>query len=272
MKFTYLGTSSCEGIPAVFCNCPRCEAARHLGGKNIRTRTQALINDDLLVDLPPDTLYHFHTNRIESHKIKYLLITHSHKDHLYEQELLCRAPIRSKNLDVPLLRVFCAQGAYDKLTAVDLNTDYVQVNLIKPFEPFTLDGYRVTPLPARHSPGDEAVIYLIEGEKTLLYAHDTGYPFDEVFDYLSTKGVRLDMATYDCAYVERYVNDEGTHMGIDNVRRVVKRLTDLGVADEKTLHCINHFAHGGQSLYDDLLDMVKSDGYLVSYDGCAVEL
>ena len=51
MKFTYLGTSSCEGIPALFCNCPRCEGARRLGGKNIRTRTQALINEDLLIDL-----------------------------------------------------------------------------------------------------------------------------------------------------------------------------------------------------------------------------
>ena len=37
----------------MFCRCELCEKARALGGKNIRTRSQALVNDDLLLDLPP---------------------------------------------------------------------------------------------------------------------------------------------------------------------------------------------------------------------------
>ena len=54
MHFQYLGTAAAEGWPAVFCNCPLCKRAALLGGRNIRTRSQALINKDLLIDLPPD--------------------------------------------------------------------------------------------------------------------------------------------------------------------------------------------------------------------------
>ena len=50
MKLTYLGTAAAEGWPAVFCNCENCKEAARLGGRNIRTRSQALVNDDLLLD------------------------------------------------------------------------------------------------------------------------------------------------------------------------------------------------------------------------------
>ena len=49
MKIKYLGTAAAEAFPAIFCNCKYCEEARELGGKNIRTRSQSLVNDDLLI-------------------------------------------------------------------------------------------------------------------------------------------------------------------------------------------------------------------------------
>ena len=55
MKLTFLGTAAAEGFPAIFCNCEYCKEARKLGGKNIRSRSQTLINDDLLIDLPADS-------------------------------------------------------------------------------------------------------------------------------------------------------------------------------------------------------------------------
>ena len=55
MILTFLGTAAAEGFPAVFCNCDFCKEARRLKGKNIRTRSQTIINDDLLLDLPADT-------------------------------------------------------------------------------------------------------------------------------------------------------------------------------------------------------------------------
>ena len=69
MKLKYLGTAAAEAFPAVFCNCKYCNEARELGGKNIRTRSQAMINDDLLIDFPADTYAHFLQNGIDGEKI-----------------------------------------------------------------------------------------------------------------------------------------------------------------------------------------------------------
>ena len=43
MNIQYLGTAAAEGWPAPFCACPVCSYARAARGRNLRTRTQALI-------------------------------------------------------------------------------------------------------------------------------------------------------------------------------------------------------------------------------------
>ena len=54
MKITMLGTAAI-GYPFAFCNCENCKLARIHKGKSIRKRASILINDNLLVDLTPDT-------------------------------------------------------------------------------------------------------------------------------------------------------------------------------------------------------------------------
>ena len=58
MKIQYLGTAAAEGYPALFCECENCTKAKQLGGKNIRSRSQALIDDKLLIDYNADTNLH----------------------------------------------------------------------------------------------------------------------------------------------------------------------------------------------------------------------
>ena len=55
MKLKYLGTAAAEGIPVLFCDCDVCKKSMQLGGRNIRTRSQAIIDNTLLIDFPPDT-------------------------------------------------------------------------------------------------------------------------------------------------------------------------------------------------------------------------
>ena len=52
MKILYMGTAAAEGWPALFCSCPICTHARKMGGHNLRTRTQALLDGSLLIDFP----------------------------------------------------------------------------------------------------------------------------------------------------------------------------------------------------------------------------
>lgn len=69
MKIKYLGTGAYEGIPALFCTCPICLKAMEKGGKNIRTRSQALIDDKILIDFNADTYSHFITHKIDFTKV-----------------------------------------------------------------------------------------------------------------------------------------------------------------------------------------------------------
>lgn len=273
MKLTYFGTAAAEGFPAVYCNCKFCQEARRLGGKNIRTRSQAMVNDDLLIDYPADTYWHFINNGVEGDLIKYLLITHSHGDHLYTDDLEMRnTEFFAHDLRVPVMEIFCGKGAYDKIIKSGKAEMNMKVTLVEPFKPFKMGDYTVTPLPARHKPGDNALIYIIEGDKTLLYANDTGYFFDEVFDYIKENNIRFDMISYDCTCVDIPEIDEGYHMGIANIERVSARLREMGAVDNDTVEYINHFSHNGNPIHHVLEERVKNLGYGVSYDGCSVEI
>lgn len=272
MKLTYLGTAAAEGMPAVFCDCAYCQEARRLGGKNIRTRSQAMINDDLLLDLPADTYMHFLNNNVRGDKINYLFITHSHMDHFYPNELQMRMDGFSHNRAVPTLKVFCGGKTYEKLSEMIEPHMHCEVILIKPFETVTLDGYTVTALPARHAEGDGALFYLIQGEKTVLYAHDTGYFFEEVFDYLEKQDLVFDLLSMDCTNVDIPIMDHDPHMGIPNIERVVARLTEMGKLRADTAIVINHFSHNANPLHHILEKRVEDLGYLVSYDGMQIDI
>lgn len=86
MKVTMLGTAAI-GYPFAFCNCENCKLARLHKGKSIRKRASILINDDLIIDLGPDTQTAMTMYDKDMGKIKYLLQTHIHTDH-YDEGLL----------------------------------------------------------------------------------------------------------------------------------------------------------------------------------------
>ena len=54
MEIQYLGTAAAEGLPALFCDCETCRKARNIGGKEVRTRTQSVVDGKILIDFPPD--------------------------------------------------------------------------------------------------------------------------------------------------------------------------------------------------------------------------
>ena len=269
MKLTFLGTAAAEGFPAVFCNCEFCREARREGGKSIRTRSQALVNSDLLIDLPADTYYHFLNNGIVADGIKYLLITHPHSDHFYPDELEMRQPPFAHAMKSPRLTLVCAEKT---AKLIKVNAQTVDPCIIREYETVVLGDYEITALPARHMrAGDTPYIYIIKGEKTLLYAHDTGYLLDGVFEYIGKNGIRLDMISLDCTNVTLTIGDDGGHMGLENNVRVLERLRSIGAVTENTVAYVNHFSHNGNPLHSRLVPIAKELGFEVSYDGLTVE-
>ena len=150
------------------------------------------------------------------------------------------------------------------------NDSLIDIRIIQAFETVELGDYSVTALPARHMPGGEPLIYVIRSDKTILYAHDTGYFLEEVFDYIRGAKLYFDMVSIDCTNVDIPIGDEGNHMGFPNDARLLKRLADMGAIDGKTIKYVNHFSHNGNPLQENLEKKAAEIGCSVAYDGCSV--
>ncbi len=284
MKLLYMGTAAAEGIPAMFCHCPLCVRARVLGGKNIRSRSQTLINDDLLIDFGPDSFWHACRYGLDFGNIKYLLITHAHEDHYMPSELDYRhepfAHMRKEGEDAPPPLEICIskgsfayEGArYSENAYLANDPDAYIFRFAEAFIPMCLGRYTVTPLTANHAPGFEALIYLIsDGEKTVLYAHDSGLLPEETLDYLKQTKPHVDFASLDCTGMASGHNTGGgKHMNLERNTVTRDQLTALGCADGKTVFCCNHFSHNGKSTHEELEQIMAKHGFMVSYDGMEV--
>ncbi len=92
MKLTFLGTAAANAFPEAFCKCNNCLAARSEGGRSLRKRSAALINNDLLIDLGPDIMSASQLHQVDLTNVQYSLQTHPHADHLDLSHLLSRSP------------------------------------------------------------------------------------------------------------------------------------------------------------------------------------
>lgn len=274
MKLKYLGTAASEGVPALFCNCKYCKKARKLGGKNIRTRSQAMINDDLLVDFGPDTYLHVLQNGINLLDIKNVLITHCHQDHFYIDDLLTRACPFGNAEDIMHVYgndMLKAEYQYKILKdGMKANTDKV-LDVVEIYEnqEYQIGNYKVIPLLADHNPREKCYIYIIsEGDRNILYANDTGYFKDEVWEML--KGRYFHLVSLDCNHVEMEIYQN--HMSISCCREVKKRLWEMGCIDKRSICVLTHFSHNHGGIQKELEELTKDMGVLIAYDGMEIEI
>lgn len=92
MKVTFLGTAAATAMPLPFCNCNVCKEAKILKGKDIRKRASVVINDDMLIDLGPDSINACYQYDVDITKIKYIVQTHAHSDHFDAGHFITRHP------------------------------------------------------------------------------------------------------------------------------------------------------------------------------------
>ena len=186
MKIRYLGTAAAEGVPGQFCDCERCRKARSLGGRELRTRSQAFINDELLIDFPADTMCHCLKYGIDLSKLEYLLITHRHRDHLYPEDFQNRKKGFAAVCPVEHLHIYAADAVLERIRERSGDCEEcLALHEVKAFETFTVGSYEATALRSLHDKAAAPLFYILrKGGKALMYAHDTGYFCDETWEYL----------------------------------------------------------------------------------------
>ena len=277
MKIQYLGTAAAEGVPSLFCECERCIRSRRLGGRNIRTRTQALVDGRIMIDFPPDTYTHFLRYNLPLHNIETCLITHSHADHLYPEDLEYRmrgmyAVLR----DRPPLVLYSDKDGYERIRAmidhVGMPETDLQVRRVSAFHPFTAEGYEVTPVRAAHDPRSDPLLYVLQKDgKSLFYANDSSEYCEQTLKCLESLGHPLSVISLDCTDG----NGHATYMGHMNLGRCMalrEVLYARGIADGNTIFVLNHFSHNGLGVvYDDFVPLAEQEGFLTAYDGMVLE-
>lgn len=274
MEIQYLGTAAAEGWPAIFCNCEACKKAAIRKGKNIRTRSQAIIDKKILIDFPQDSYMHRLQYDIDMPNIQTLLVTHSHQDHWYPEELMLRGKGFASDV-CGKLEVYGNDNVYSRLKEAENfvgkdMAEHAEINfhLLKPYETYKLSGYTMIPLKARHKRNEDCYIYLIQKDnKIILYGNDTGYFPEETWEFL--KNTYFHAVSLDCT-MQQY-KEGSNHMGIPDNVEVVERLKKMGCVDSKTKCIVTHFSHNGGMLHEEMERVVEPYHFTVAYDGLTIE-
>ena len=274
MKVQYYGTAAYEGIPSLFCQCDTCRTAQKRGGKNIRTRAQALIDDQILLDFGPDTVAHHLRFSPDWNRITHCLITHSHSDHFYPNDMEMSAPGYAAGIQTKL-HYIADRDAFDQISAVFANnparfTHTADVTLLTVGTPFPVNGHTVLAVRANHAPDTSPVIYaLTDGKKRMLYAHDTGILSKESMDALRAFGC-FDFVSLDAtgAFQTGWTN---SHLSFDTCISVMQTMKETGMANDRTIFVVNHFSHNGRALQEEMEEAMHPYGIQVAYDGMIVE-
>ncbi len=275
MQIKFLGTAAAEGWPGLFCDCDHCRRAVAAGGRNVRTRSQAVVDDRLLIDFGPDTYHHVLVGGLDLKSVTHCLITHSHSDHLYAKDFAMRPGVYGHRQTRHGLAIYATVPAYLLIEPVVTKNfdeeDPTTCHLIRAFQPFFAGDYAVTPLEADHGPTTEPVIYAIEKDgRSLLYAHDTGYFPDVTWQYMLEQKMVFDLVTLDCTNIQ--LPGRQNHMGLAACTEVKERLLAEGLAHQDTTFVVNHFSHNGGLIHDELVPVAGELGFLVAYDGCTMKV
>lgn len=284
MQFVFLGTSASEGYPNAFCACENCERARQAGGPNLRKRSAALIDGELLIDLGPDLMAASMQHGVSLANMRYCLQTHEHSDHLDPSHLLSRSAYCGVK-DAPRLHYYASQKALNRAARIlhaeepgaglldptipeKLN---LNVCAVEPFQRFDVGPYQVLSLQANHAHETTAMLYLIERDgRVIFYGTDTGEMPEETWAALANFGKPCDLVVLDHTF--GYKKRATTHLNAEQFVEQVARLREINLLNERSRVFATHFGHHSNPTHEELVAFAAQRGYEVAYDGLAIEV
>lgn len=283
MKF--LGTGAGEGIPDPFCSCRICENARLVRGKEIRTRSSFMIDDETVIDLGADYLAQSVFYSVPFTRLKNVLFTHMHDDHI-DHTFIWERFVKRSGGDFPL-NIFIVGEAEDYFndfyfssrvtsgSSFFANPKNIIINRLEFGEKYKIGNYFATPLKGNHSTAFEknAANYLLEkGERLLYYAVDSGWFLDETVSSLSDR--HLDFFIGECTVPAENRNKESdNHMDITLCLKNLDRLYSFGAIDENTKIYLTHIAPSDRThaeLSDFMAHINKPYKVNVAYDSLEI--
>lgn len=283
MKIKYYGTGGGGGIPEIFCDCRVCRYARKVGGKEIRTRSQAVIDDKISIDFSVDTFLHTAFYGLDMRRIHDIVVTHNHYDHFLTQDLFSRpqgygaplnvyaTPASATKMCETIETFEKAYAEGRKIRTSDFEVKYHPIEVEVPFE---IGEYRFTPLKAHHAQGVQSVIYVIDNlseDKHILWAHDTGPFYTSSWEWLKNYPHVFDFVSLDCT-LGRGELITAAHMDIMGCYDTKEKLREIGLLDDHTKVYLSHIGHLLHQTHDEIAAEAAELGMIPAFDGLTVEI
>ena len=263
MKIRLLGSGAAEGIPAFYSNSEVSRYAREHGGKDVRTRSAALIDGAIKIDLPPDTLHHLHRDKLDATDWTAVIFTHSDDDHFGPAEFqYCLYPFNE--MDFLSFTIYGNDAIVPRLHEMYPSWP-MEIVQTRSFKPFKHGEYVVTPIHANHKLEEDAHNLIFQkGGRTLLYATDTGVWFDATWEFL--KDFKLDLLVIECTEGFHCTDYDG-HLDLETMLEVLERLHKQGTLTGQSKVCTTHHSHNGGATHAQLEEALTPHSVMVGYDG-----
>lgn len=161
MKIKFLGTSAGWPLPRLGCEDKICSSN---DPRDRRTRSQALVNDRLLLDTGPDTYLHLSQPDVNPTSIRYAAITHEHPDHTFGLWDLGHI------YNARLIKVIINPSTFRKIRKLFFYKEY-EVLKTEAASSVAINGLVVSLLPVNHTNSSFGIL-VQEGGKGFFWAPD----------------------------------------------------------------------------------------------------
>lgn len=267
MNVRLLGTGGADGVPGLYSDSRVSQYARVHGGKDIRSRSSALVDGCLKIDLGPDTWSQLARFGLDARDWTALIFTHSDADHFAPDELMYTLyPFNDFEFAgfVVYANLFICRRILEKFPEWP-----VEMHTTKSFEKVRHAGYEILPVHAHHLPSEDAHNLVIsDGESTMLYGTDTGVWDEPTWEAL--QDVKLDCLVLECSEAFASTAYDG-HLDIREFDMMLDRLNKIGTVDQKTKVWTTHHSHQGEGTHEELCAHFEPRGVNVGFDGVLIE-
>lgn len=276
LEIRLLGTGASEGYPALACACDHCRTARELGGRNLRKRSHALVDDQLLIDLGPDLLWASQQYHLQLNRLPFVLLTHGDGDHLFMSNLTTRKPPFASG-DVTPWQLWGSAASLAPVAELPRFDELrLQLHPVAAFDTFAVGPYTVTALKANHAPTKDALFYAIQrGAAALLYATDSGAWGADTWatlEALGRSGVRFGVAVIEATYGVNHERSDRGHMSLQDVAEHATGLRQCSLLLPNATITTTHHAHAGVPPHAEMEALLTPQGITPGYDGMVLRM